>query len=161
MLFYQKSYKKLKNLVGKPLGKEENLICMVEDCLICKIVAGEMPSFTLYEDEEIKVFLDIYPISKGHSLIVPKKHFEDIFDIPETDMSFTKKIPEIATKLKRITEATGMNIVQNNGRDAGQILNHIHFHLIPRFPEDGINMIPPKSELAEETAKELVEMYNR
>jgi len=134
---------------------------MVEDCLICKIIAGEIPSYTLYEDKEIKVFLDIYPMTKGHSLVVPKKHFEDIFDVPETHMNFTKKIPEVANKLKKITGATGMNIIQNNGRDAGQILNHIHFHLVPRFPEDGLNFIPFKSELTEETAKELVEMYNK
>ena len=120
-----------------------------------------MPSYTLYEDEEIKVFLDIYPMSKGHSLVVPKKHFEDIFTISEVDMIFTKKIPVIASRLKRITGATGMNIIQNNGRDAGQILNHIHFHLVPRFPNDGLTLIPSKSELDEETAKELVEMYNK
>lgn len=134
---------------------------MVEDCLICKIIDGKMPSYTLYEDEEIKVFLDIYPMSKGHSLVVPKKHFEDIFTISEVDMIFTKKIPVIASRLKRITGATGMNIIQNNGRDAGQILNHIHFHLVPRFPNDGLTLIPSKSELDEETAKELVEMYNK
>ena len=134
---------------------------MIEDCLICKIIDGKMPSYTLYEDEEIKVFLDIYPMSKGHSLVVPKKHFEDIFTISEVDMIFTKKIPVIASRLKRITGATGMNIIQNNGRDAGQILNHIHFHLVPRFPNDGLTLIPSKSELDEETAKELVEMYNK
>ncbi|OLS30506.1 MAG: HIT-like protein [Candidatus Heimdallarchaeota archaeon AB_125] len=134
---------------------------MVEDCLICKIIDGKIPSYTLYEDEEIKVFLDIYPMSKGHSLVVPKKHFEDIFTISEVDMIFTKKIPVIASRLKRITGATGMNIIQNNGRDAGQILNHIHFHLVPRFPNDGLTLIPSKSELDEETAKELVEMYNK
>lgn len=134
---------------------------MIEDCLICKIIDGKIPSYTLYEDEEIKVFLDIYPMSKGHSLVVPKKHFEDIFTISEVDMIFTKKIPVIASRLKRITGATGMNIIQNNGRDAGQILNHIHFHLVPRFPNDGLTLIPSKSELDEETAKELVEMYNK
>ncbi len=134
---------------------------MVEDCLICKIIDGKIPSYTLYEDEDIKVFLDIYPMSKGHSLVVPKKHFEDIFTISEADMIFTKKIPLVASRLKKITGATGMNIIQNNGSDAGQILNHIHFHLVPRFPNDGLNLIPSKSELDEETAKELVEMYNK
>lgn len=154
-------YKKLKNKVSKPLEKEENLIQMVEDCLICKIINGDVPSYTLYEDEDVKVFLDIYPMSKGHSLYVSKKHFDDIFDIPENDMAFLKKMPKIATKLKEITEATGLNIIQNNGRDAGQILNHIHFHLVPRFPNDGLNLIPSKIELAEETAKELVELFKK
>ncbi|MCE7749483.1 MAG: HIT family protein [Candidatus Heimdallarchaeota archaeon] len=136
------------------------MIDMDEECLICKIVKGELPSYTLYEDDEIKVFLDIYPMSKGHSLFVPKKHLEQIFDLSETEMNFTKKIPEITSKLKQITGATGLNIIQNNGRDAGQILDHIHFHLVPRFPEDGLNLIPPKIELAEETAVELVKMFN-
>jgi histidine triad (HIT) family protein len=133
---------------------------MIDDCLICKIISGEMPSYTLYEDEEIKVFLDIFPASKGHSLLVPKKHFANMFEIPGNEMYFTKKIPEVATKLKRITGATGMNIIQNNGGDAGQVLNHIHFHLIPRSPDDGLNFVPAKIELDEETAKEIVEMYN-
>ncbi|MCE7740759.1 MAG: HIT family protein [Candidatus Heimdallarchaeota archaeon] len=136
------------------------MIDMADECLICKIVKGELPSYTLYEDDEIKVFLDISPMSKGHSLFVPKKHHAQIFDISETEMNFTKKIPKIARKLKQITGATGLNIIQNNGRDAGQILDHIHFHLVPRFPEDGLNMIPPKIELTEETAKELVKMFN-
>lgn len=133
---------------------------MTDECLICKIVKGELPSYTLYEDDEIKVFLDIYPMSKGHSLFVPKKHHTQIFDISETEMNFTKKIPKITRKLKQITGATGLNIIQNNGRDAGQILDHIHFHLVPRFPEDGLNMIPPKMKLAEETAKELVKLFD-
>ena len=134
---------------------------MVEDCLMCRIIRGEIPSYTLYEDEEVKVFLDIYPISKGHSLVVPKKHYVNIFDIPASEMSFTKKIPGIAKKLKEITGATGMNIIQNNGRDAGQLIDHIHFHLVPRSPADGINLVPSKSELAAETAKEIVEMFKK
>ncbi|MCE7741357.1 MAG: HIT family protein [Candidatus Heimdallarchaeota archaeon] len=132
---------------------------MVDDCLFCKIVRGEMPSHTLYEDEEVKVFLDIFPVSKGHSLVIPKKHYEQIIDVPEEEMAFLKKLPEISKKLKEVTEATGLNVVQSNGKDAGQVIGHVHFHLIPRFPEDGIMKLPAQSELDESVAKEILEKF--
>ena len=128
---------------------------MVDDCIFCKIIRGEMPSYTLYEDEEVKVFLDIFPVTKGHSLFVPKKHYEQISDVPEEDIVFLKKLPLISRKLKEVTRATGLNIIQSNGTDAGQIIGHVHFHLIPRFPNDGIIKFPSQSDLNEEVANKI------
>ena len=133
---------------------------MNDDCLFCKIVRGEIPSYTLYEDEDVKVFLDIFPISKGHSLVIPKKHYEQIMDAPSEEMVFLNKLPIISKKLKEITGATGLTIFQNNGKDAGQVVEHIHFHLVPRFPDDGIIKIPEQSELDEHYARNLVEKFN-
>ncbi|MCG3227485.1 MAG: HIT family protein [Candidatus Heimdallarchaeota archaeon] len=134
---------------------------MSDDCIFCKIVKGEIPSFTLYEDEEIQVFLDLYPASKGHSLYIPKEHFTSIYDISEEKMAFLKMLPKIAETLKNATNATGMNILQSNGKDAGQVINHIHFHLIPRYPEDHLMEIVPKSELEVDDARNLVEIFKK
>jgi histidine triad (HIT) family protein len=132
---------------------------MSNDCIFCKIVTGEIPSYTLYEDDDIKVFLDLYPASNGHSLYIPKEHFSTIYEIPEEKIIFLKKIPKIAETLKNATSATGMNILQSNGKDAGQVINHIHFHLIPRYPEDHLMDVVPKSELEENEARKLVEIF--
>ena len=132
---------------------------MSDECLFCKIIRGEIPSYALYEDDEIFVFLDIFPVSKGHCLLIPKKHFIALHDIPEKDMVFLSKLPEISSKMKKVTKATGINILQSNGKDAGQVIEHVHFHIIPRFPEDGLIKFPPQSDLDEEVAKELVEKF--
>ncbi|MHA1952386.1 MAG: HIT family protein [Candidatus Heimdallarchaeaceae archaeon] len=134
---------------------------MSDDCVFCKIVKGEIPSFTLYEDEEIQVFLDLYPASKGHSLYIPKEHFISLYDISEEKMNILKKLPKIAEKLKNAVNATGMNILQSNGKDAGQVINHVHFHLIPRYPKDGLMDVVPKSELEEDEARKLVETFKK
>ena len=132
---------------------------MNDECLFCKIIKGELPSYKLYEDEEALVFLDIFPVSKGHSLLIPKNHYETIHDVPEEDIVFLKKLPKIASKIKSITAATGINILQSNGEDAGQVIKHLHFHIIPRFPEDGLIKFPPQSDLDEAIAKDLVEKF--
>ena len=132
---------------------------MSEECLFCKIIRGEVPSYNLYEDDEIFVFLDIFPISKGHCLLIPKKHYKTIHDVPEKDMVFLSKLPEIASKIKKVTKATGINILQSNGVDAGQMIMHVHFHIIPRYPEDGLIKFPPQSNLDEEVAKEFIEKF--
>ena len=132
---------------------------MSDDCIFCKIVKGEIPSYTLYEDDEIKVFMDLYPASEGHSLYIPKEHFSTIYELPEEKISFLRKLPIIAEKLKAATNATGLNILQSNGKDAGQVIDHIHFHLIPRYPEDHLMDIVSKSELEEDEARKLVEIF--
>lgn len=133
---------------------------MTDDCLFCKIILGVVPSYTLYEDEDVKVFLDIFPVSKGHCLVVPKKHYNQITDIPIEEMKFLNRLPLISKKLKDVTGATGLNVVQSNGSDAGQVIRHVHFHLIPRFPEDGVMKFPPQSELDEQIAKDILERFS-
>ena len=104
------------------------------DCIFCKIANGEIPSATLYEDEEFRVILDLGPASKGHSLILPKKHAANIYELPDETagkaMILAKKM---AGKLRDALNCDGFNVVQNNGEIAGQTVFHFHMHLIPRY----------------------------
>ena len=123
------------------------------------IVKGEIPSYTLYEDEDVKVFLDINPISKGHSLFIPKKHYKTLLSVPEEDIVFLKKLPMVAKKLKETTLAEGVNIVQSNERAAGQVIFHVHFHLIPRWSNDEIIKFPEQGKLEQKTAEEIIKKF--
>jgi len=129
---------------------------MKEDtCIFCKIANGEIPSETLFENDEFRVILDLGPATRGHALILPKNHFADIYEIPEEQaakaMVLAKKI---AIQMKEKMHCDGFNIVQNNGEAAGQTVLHFHMHLIPRYKDDnqkiGWNpLTPSKEELAE------------
>lgn len=105
------------------------------DCIFCKIVANEIPSFTIYEDENIKAFLDISQTTPGHTLVIPKKHVADIFEYDQALASAVfAKIPMIASAIKASNpDIQGMNIINNNGEIAYQSVFHSHFHLIPRY----------------------------
>ena len=108
------------------------------NCIFCKIANGEIPSKTLYEDEQFRVILDLNPATRGHALILPKKHHQNLYDLPEETAAQVMKLAKKMTA--RITEklnCTGFNLVQNNGEDAGQTVFHFHLHLIPRYKEDG------------------------
>lgn len=109
------------------------------DCVFCKIVKGEIDHDRIYEDEHTIAFLDVNPAVKqgGHTLVIPKKHYETITDIPEEEMiHLTKTIQKVSKAV--IKFGHGMNIVQNNGKVAGQVVPHLHFHLIPRFEGDKV-----------------------
>lgn len=105
------------------------------DCIFCKIINGEIPSYTIYEDDIVKAFLDINPISNGHTLVIPKKHFENIYDI---DWEVLKHIEitsaKIGKTLKEKLNCQGITRVQNN--EYGQDVKHYHMHLIPRYEND-------------------------
>lgn len=107
------------------------------DCIFCKITNGEIPSITIYEDELFRVILDRGPASKGHALIIPKEHYEDIYDLSE---ELTAKAFVLAKKLtEKMTKALacdGFNIMQNNKEASGQTVFHFHIHLIPRYLND-------------------------
>ncbi|MDK1716676.1 HIT family protein [Dellaglioa algida] len=105
------------------------------DCIFCKIVANEIPSFTIYEDENIKAFLDISQTTPGHTLVIPKKHVTNIFEYDQALASDVfAKIPMIASAIKASNpDIQGMNIINNNGAIAYQSVFHSHFHLIPRY----------------------------
>jgi len=137
------------------------MIKMNDGCIFCKIIRKELPGHILYEDDEILVFLDLYPASKGHSLYIPKEHFPTLYDMPENKMSFLKKLPMIAQKLRDSVNATGLNILQSNEKDAGQVIEHIHFHLIPRYPEDHLMHLVPKAQLSDDEAKLIVENFQK
>lgn len=107
-------------------------------CIFCKIAAGEIPSKTLYEDEEFRVILDLGPATKGHALILPKNHYRNLFELPEDQaekaMVLAKKM---ALQMREKLQCDGLNLVQNNEEVAGQTVFHFHMHLIPRYEGDG------------------------
>jgi len=114
-----------------------------KDCLFCKIVKGEIPCSKVHEDNEFLAFLDIAPVNPGHTLIVPKMHCKNLLDFPkaeETDLvEFIKKV---AGAVMKATKAEGFNLGMNNGRASGQLVDHAHFHIIPRFSDDGFRHWP-------------------
>lgn len=135
---------------------------MKQDCIFCKIANGEIAAETLYEDEKFRVILDLGPATKGHALILPKEHFEDLYHIPSEiaaeAMKLAKKMAIIMTEK---LDCDGFNIVQNNGEIAGQTVFHFHMHLIPRYKDDDqkIGWIPtkPTPEEIKDIRKQIVE----
>ena len=112
-----------------------------EDCVFCKIVNGDIPSNTIYENSEFKVIMDISPATKGHVLVLPKEHFKDIYDIDaETAGKLFQLAAVVARALKEVLHCDGLNIIQNNGEIAGQTVFHFHMHLIPRYEGDDLTV---------------------
>lgn len=109
----------------------------MSDCIFCKIANGEIPSATLYEDEDFRVILDLGPANKGHALVLPKQHYANLYEIPDElagkAMVLAKKI---ITRMRDVLGCDGYNVVQNNGEAAGQTVFHFHIHLIPRSVGD-------------------------
>ena len=112
---------------------------MKDNCIFCKIIGGEIPSSTIFEDEDFKVILDINPSAKGHALILPKQHYANLYELPEElaakAMGLAKKL---AAHMTEKLDCDGLNLLQNNGAVAGQTVFHFHLHLIPRY-KDGDN----------------------
>ena len=110
----------------------------LDSCIFCKIIKGEIPSSKLLENERFIVFMDIGPVNPGHTLIVPKAHMETIFDVtPGYGEELISLMQRVGKAIMTATGATGLNIMQNNYPDAGQAVPHVHWHLIPRFANDG------------------------
>ncbi|MBR9691863.1 HIT family protein [Candidatus Woesearchaeota archaeon] len=115
----------------------------MQDCIFCKIIKGEIPCAKVYEDENVFAFLDIAPVSKGHTLVIPKEHGENLLDISDKALADTAKAAKkIAKAIVKATKADGFNFSQNNGTAAGQGVMHFHFHIIPRFKEDRLKPWP-------------------
>ena len=111
---------------------------MTEDCLFCKIISGEIPSYRVYEDEAVYAFLDINPASEGHTLVAPKKHFDSFTDLGAEDVAAPfEAARKVTLALEKAFSANGMNIGVNNGEVAGQEVPHVHVHVIPRKKGDG------------------------
>ena len=105
-----------------------------ESCIFCKIVKKQAPANIIYEDETVMVFLDIRPLNIGHTLVIPKKHYVDIFDIPENQLSQVHKVAKrVSVAVKKATNADGISIIQQNGKAAAQDIFHLHVHVVPRF----------------------------
>ena len=135
-----------------------------ENCIFCKIAAGEIPSATLYEDDDFRVILDLGPASKGHALILPKNHYRNLYDIDDEVASKAILLAKkMITKLTDVLNCDGYNIVQNNEEAAGQTVFHFHMHMIPRYA-NGPQMVlwnpgklddTEKTEIIENVKKEL------
>ncbi|SFU55400.1 MULTISPECIES: HIT family protein [Butyrivibrio] len=130
----------------------------MSDCIFCKIANGEIPSNTIYENEDFRVILDNGPATKGHALVLPKKHYADLFEIPDDVLAKAVQTGKVvASMLKEKLHCDGVNLVQNNGAAAGQTVMHYHLHVIPRYENDGQHILwKPTSPSAEE----LVEVKN-
>lgn len=132
-----------------------------EDCIFCKIAAGEIPSGALYEDDDFKVIFDRGPASKGHALILPKQHFANIFEIDEATLSKAAALAKkVASKMMDVLKCDGVNIVQNNGEAAGQTVFHLHIHVIPRYKDDDAKFGWKVHDITDEEIAELVSKFN-
>ena len=110
-------------------------------CIFCKIIAKEIPSSIIYEDEKVMAFLDISQSTRGHTLVVPKIHFANIYSVDDETLAHLINVTKkLSIKLKQKLDANGINIINNNEIRAGQTVEHLHFHIIPRFDEsDGFS----------------------
>ncbi|MBE5868981.1 MAG: HIT family protein [Lachnospiraceae bacterium] len=121
------------------------------NCIFCKIATGEIPSRTLYEDDDFKVILDLEPATKGHALILPKSHADNLYELPdEIAEKVLKLAKQMAINMTEKLGADGFNLVQNNGTVAGQTVHHFHMHLIPRYADDGQDINWEKSQPSSE-----------
>ena len=137
----------------------------MNECVFCKIIKREIPADIIYENNEVLAFLDIQPVNFGHTLVIPKKHYEKIYNLPDEILkNIAPFIKKIAVAVKHGVNADGINIIMNNDGAAGQIVPHAHFHIIPRFANDGLRHWPGKpyankeesSKMAEKIKNELV-----
>ncbi|QDU33934.1 HIT-like protein [Poriferisphaera corsica] len=128
-----------------------------DNCIFCKIIAGEIPCHKIFEDEHVLAFLDIGPIAKGHALIIPKYHASEITELP-SDFSAAcgRVLPKISTAIQTVTECPAFNVLQNNGALSGQAVMHVHFHIIPRYTtETGLKYNWTPGQLSSDFALEL------
>ncbi len=131
----------------------------MSDCIFCKIIDGSIPSTKIYEDEYVYAFMDISPLTKGHTLLIPKEHVANVFEMSEeTAANLFKVAPRIANAIKDTVNPAGMNLLNNNGEPAGQSVFHFHLHFIPRYDEtDGYKptWVTKENEFTSEVLKQL------
>ena len=130
----------------------------MDNCIFCKIAAGEIPSATIYEDDDFRVILDLGPATKGHALILPKQHYKDLTELPD-DLAGKAIVlaKKIVTVMKEALPCDGYNVVQNNGTAAGQSVFHFHMHLIPRYEGDNAHILWKPGTLTDEVKEEILE----
>jgi histidine triad (HIT) family protein len=117
------------------------------DCVFCKIVRGELPASVVLETADAVAFLDINPVTKGHTLLVPRSHHADLASLPEAFAAHVGSLlPRLCRAVRAATGSAGLNVIVNNGRVAGQTIDHVHWHIIPRFFDDPIDWPWPHSE---------------
>ena len=134
----------------------------MNDCIFCRLVKGELPIYKVYEDKDVLAFLDRTPINPGHTLIIPKKHSETILD---TDDDVLEKLvvvtKKISNALYKSLKLEGFNIVSNQFKVAGQVVPHLHIHIIPRHKDDGFRPWPSREYESEEVKKEVLKKIRK
>lgn len=128
-----------------------------DNCIFCKLANGEIPTATLYEDDDFRVILDAGPAAKGHALILPKEHYANLYELD--DEVAAKVLPLAKKMIKKLTDilgCDGYNLVQNNGEAAGQTVFHFHLHMIPRYKDDGVGLTWKMGELTEEDKNDIL-----
>lgn len=134
----------------------------MDHCVFCKIIKGDIPSSTIYEDENVKVILDIEPAAKGHAILLCKQHVANVFELPEdTASKIYAVVPKVARAIRDELGCDGMNILQNNGEAAGQTVFHLHIHFIPRWENDTVTFEWEKGGYAEGEAAKLAERISK
>ena len=112
-----------------------------DDCIFCKLANGDIPTNTIYEDDDFRVILDAAPAAKGHALILPKNHADNLFTLDDATAGKVLVLARsVAGRMKEVLGCDGVNLVQNNGEAAGQTVFHFHMHIIPRFTGDGVGL---------------------
>ena len=132
------------------------------DCIFCKIANGEIPSATIYEDGDFRVILDLGPARRGHALILPKKHYNDLFDMPDEMAAKAVSVAKrVGLALEKGLDADGVQVMQNNGEAAGQTVFHFHMHLIPGYKEQGPGATWVPGEIEEEDKQKIPELVKQ
>lgn len=127
-----------------------------DNCLFCKIVRGDLPSHAVYEDEHTYAFLDINPVSRGHTLVIPKSHAETLTEMDEREtQAVFRTVRNLTAKIEAELDPQGVNLLQNNGDAAGQEVEHVHVHIIPRYPNDGFDFDFEQGSLDDDEAARL------
>lgn len=130
-------------------------------CIFCKIINNEIPSYKIYEDEYTLAFLDLSQVTKGHTLVVPKKHYANIFETPEEELNhLMHSIKCIVEKLKSSLGIENVNILNNSGSLAGQTVHHLHIHIIPRYENDGCILCPEPTNPSHDELNKLCDSIN-
>jgi len=129
-----------------------------ENCIFCKIIKREIPSKIVFENDLNLAFLDISPISKGHTIVIPKNHYFTLEDIPDHELTETfKVVKKISMRIHQNLQINGYNILQNNFAAAGQVINHFHIHIIPRsFDDDKFRVKIPRNQASDEELNEIL-----
>lgn len=137
---------------------------MIKDdkCIFCKIIEKSIPSKVLFENDKNLAFLDIFPVSKGHTIVIPKNHYKNLEEIPNNELSeLFEIVKKVSILIHKKLKVDGYNILQNNFRAAGQVVNHFHVHIIPRSNEDGkFKLFIPKKQAKEEELNQILRIIN-
>lgn len=136
-----------------------------QDCIFCKIIAGDIPSAKVYEDEDVYAFLDISQVTKGHTLVIPKAHVKNIYETNEEVASqLFARVPKISQAIEKSFSPKGINVLSNTGEAAGQSVFHLHLHLIPRYDQtDGFqqNWVTHNDDYSKEDLAEIAESISQ